>query len=70
MKFSYAQLKMHNEATVTASIKNIALGWPPTEEHGHLKKNLGIHNNLHGFIRAMAEKVFSKAVYGEEFSVD
>jgi uncharacterized protein (DUF362 family) len=54
---SFAQLKIHNEATMTAAIKNIALGWPPTEEHGHPKKNLGIHNDLHGFIRAMAEKV-------------
>lgn len=54
---SYAQLKIHNEATVTAAIKNIAMGWPPTEEHGHPKKNCGIHNDLHGFIRAMAEKI-------------
>jgi uncharacterized protein (DUF362 family) len=54
---SFAQLKLHNEATMTSAIKNIALGWPPTEEHGHPKKNLGIHNDLHGFIRAMAEKI-------------
>ena len=54
---SFAQLKIHNEATVTAAIKNIALGWPPTEEHGHPKKNLGIHEDLHGFITAMAEKI-------------
>ncbi|HHW31615.1 MAG TPA: DUF362 domain-containing protein [Clostridiaceae bacterium] len=54
---SFAQLKLHSEATITAAIKNIALGWPPTEEHGHPKKNLGIHNDLHGFIRAMAEKI-------------
>lgn len=54
---SFAQLKMHNAATITATIKNIALGWPPTEEHGHPKKNLGIHDDLHGFIRAMAEKI-------------
>jgi uncharacterized protein (DUF362 family) len=54
---SFAQLKMHNEATMTAAIKNMALGWPPTEEHGHPKKNKGIHKELHGFIRAMAEKV-------------
>jgi uncharacterized protein (DUF362 family) len=54
---SFAQLKLHNEATITAAIKNIALGWPPTEEHGHPKKNLGIHNDLHGFIRAMTEKI-------------
>lgn len=54
---SFAQLKLHSVATVTAAIKNVALGWPPTEEHGHPKKNLGIHNDIHGFIRAMAEKV-------------
>lgn len=54
---SFAQLKLHNEATMTAAIKNIALGWPPTEEHGHPKKNLGIHNNLHGFISAMGQKI-------------
>lgn len=54
---SFAQLKMHNAATMTAAIKNIALGWPPTEEHGHPKTKLGIHNDLHGFIRAMAEKI-------------
>lgn len=54
---SFAQLKIHNEATVTAAIKNIALGWPPTEEHGHPKKNLGIHEDIHGFITAMAEKI-------------
>ncbi|MDP4087845.1 MAG: DUF362 domain-containing protein [Bacillota bacterium] len=54
---SFAQLKIHNEATVTAAIKNVSLGWPSTEEHGHPKKNLGIHKDLHGFIRAMAEKI-------------
>lgn len=54
---SFAQLKVHNEATVTAAIKNVALGWPPTEEHGQPKKNLGIHDDLHGFITAMAEKI-------------
>jgi uncharacterized protein (DUF362 family) len=54
---SYTQLKIHNVATMSGAIKNIALGWPPTEEHGHPKKNLGIHNDIHGFIRAMAEKV-------------
>jgi len=54
---SFAQLKIHSAATITAAIKNIALGWPSAEEHGHPKKNLGIHNDLHGFIRAMAEKI-------------
>lgn len=54
---SFAQLKQHEEATITASIKNIALGWPPAEIHGFPKKNLGIHEDLHGFIAAMAKKI-------------
>lgn len=54
---SYTQLKFHQEAVMSGAIKNIALGWPPAEEHGHPKKNKGIHNKLHGFIRAMAQKV-------------
>jgi uncharacterized protein (DUF362 family) len=54
---SFTQLKMHQEATMSAAIKNIALGWPPAEEHGFPKTNLGIHNKLHGFIRAMAESI-------------
>ncbi len=52
---SFTQLKYHQEATVSAAIKNIALSWPPASEHGHPKKLLGIHDDLHGFIRAMAE---------------
>lgn len=54
---SFTQLKYHEEATISACIKNIALGWPPAEEHGHPKKNLGIHEDLHGFIRAMAQAI-------------
>jgi uncharacterized protein (DUF362 family) len=54
---SYAQLKLHEEATMSAAIKNIALGWPSAEEHGYPKKNLGIHKDLHGFIAAMAEVI-------------
>lgn len=54
---SFTQLKYHEEATMSAAIKNIALGWPPADEHGHPKKNLGIHDNLHDFIRAMAENI-------------
>jgi uncharacterized protein (DUF362 family) len=54
---SFSQLKVHEVATMSAGIKNIAMGWPPTEEHGHPKKNLGIHDDIHGFIRAMAEKI-------------
>jgi len=54
---SFTQLKTHEEATMSASIKNVALSWPSTEEQGTPKKNLGIHEDLHGFIAAMAEKI-------------
>lgn len=54
---SFTQLKTHEEATMSASIKNVALSWPTTQEQGAPKKNLGIHDDLHGFIAAMAEKV-------------
>lgn len=54
---SFTQLKSHEEATMSASIKNMALSWPSSEEHGAPKKNLGIHDDLHGFIAAMAEKI-------------
>lgn len=54
---SFTQLKFHEEATMSAAIKNMALTWPSTEEQGAPKKNLGIHEDLHGFIAAMAEKV-------------
>ncbi|WP_026477755.1 DUF362 domain-containing protein [Alkaliphilus transvaalensis] len=53
---SFTQLKYHEEATMSASIKNIALGWPPAEVHGFPKKKLGIHEDLHGFIVAMTKK--------------
>ncbi len=54
---SFTQLKQHEEATISAAIKNIAMGWPPAEIHGFPKKGLGIHNDLHGFIAAMAKKL-------------
>ncbi|MBM7614404.1 DUF362 domain-containing protein [Alkaliphilus hydrothermalis] len=54
---SFTQLKYHEEATMSASIKNIALGWPPAEVHGFPKKKLGIHEDLHGFIVAMTKKL-------------
>lgn len=54
---SFTQLKHHEEATMSAAIKNIALGWPPAQEHGHPKKDCGIHRELHGFISAMAEQI-------------
>lgn len=54
---SFTQLKIHEEATMSGAIKNIAMGWPSAEEHGYPKKNRGIHNDLHGFIVAMLEKL-------------
>lgn len=53
---SFTQLKIHEEATVSAAIKNIAMGWPSGEEQGYPKKDLGIHDELHDFIAAMFEK--------------
>ncbi|SHI06975.1 DUF362 domain-containing protein [Clostridium grantii] len=54
---SFTQLKAHEEATISACIKNIALSWPPAEIHGYPKKNLGIHEDLHDFIVAMAKNI-------------
>lgn len=54
---SFTQLKYHEEATVTASIKNIAMGYPPASVHGFPKKKTGIHEDLHGFIRSFIKKV-------------
>lgn len=54
---SFTQLKYHEEATVTAAIKNIAMGYPPASIHGYPKKQTGIHEDLHGFIRSFAKKV-------------
>lgn len=54
---SFTQLKVHEEATMSASIKNMALSIPSSEQHGSPKKNLGIHDDLHSFIAAMAEKI-------------
>ena len=54
---SFTQLKYHEEATITASIKNNSLGYPPASVHGFPKKNTGIHEDLHGFIRSFAKQV-------------
>lgn len=54
---SFTQIKHHEESTVSLGIKNITLAWPPAEIHGFPKKDLGIHRDLHNFIRAMAEKM-------------
>jgi uncharacterized protein (DUF362 family) len=54
---SFTQLKTHEEAVMSASIKNIALSWPPAEIHGYPKKNKGIHEELHDFIFSMAKNI-------------
>lgn len=54
---SFTQLKAHEEATMSAAIKNIALSWPPAEIHGYPKKNLKIHEDLHDFIVSMAKNI-------------
>lgn len=54
---SYTQLKIHEEATISGAIKNMALSWPPAEVHGYPKKNLGIHDDLHDFIFHMAKEL-------------
>lgn len=53
---SFTQLKIHEEATISAAIKNITMGWPAGDEQGYPKKDLGIHNDLHDFIAALFEK--------------
>lgn len=53
---SFTQLKIHEEATISAAIKNITMGWPAGDEQGYPKKDLGIHNDLHDFIAVMFEK--------------
>lgn len=54
---SFTQLKIHEEATMSAGIKNVAMSFPTTEEQGTPKKDKGIHDDLHGFIRSMIEKI-------------
>jgi uncharacterized protein (DUF362 family) len=54
---SFTQLKVHEEATMSAGIKNVMMSFPSTEEQGTPKKDKGIHDDLHGFIRSMAEKI-------------
>ncbi len=53
---SFTQLKIHEEATISGAIKNIAMGWPAGEEQGYPKKDLGIHDELHDFIAALFEQ--------------
>ncbi len=52
---SFTVIKQHEEAVCSLSLKNVALSWPPAELHGIPKAKLGIHEDLHAFIAAMAQ---------------
>ena len=54
---SFTQLKHHEEATISASIKNMVMSSAPAQIHGHPKKATGIHEDLHGFIRGLANQI-------------
>lgn len=57
---SLAQHKVHNAATVTLSMKNIAMSFPAADYYGHSREQyLHPHNffkDLHGFIAGMCKR--------------
>lgn len=56
---SLAQLKLHDTATVTLSLKNIAMSYPAADHYGHPRSSgKGDHffDDMHGFIAAMARR--------------
>jgi uncharacterized protein (DUF362 family) len=56
---SLAQLKLHETATVTLALKNIAMSLPAADHYGHpRKKGSGEHffDDMHSFIAAMAHR--------------
>lgn len=57
---SVAQLKLHETATVTLSLKNIAMSYPAADYYGH-PRFTKLHDNhffddMHSFIAAMAKR--------------
>jgi len=57
---SLAQLKLHETATVTLALKNIAMSYPAADFYGHPRKT-AVHENhffddMHSFIAAMAKR--------------
>lgn len=57
---SLAQLKVHRSATVTLSMKNIALSYPAADYYGH-PRELFLHSHnffkdLHGFIAGVCQR--------------
>lgn len=57
---SLAQLKVHNSATVTLSMKNIAMSFPAADYYGHPRETYNhdhsIFKDLHAFITAMCQR--------------
>jgi uncharacterized protein (DUF362 family) len=54
------QLKVHNSATVTLALKNIAMSYPPAEHYGYPRANRKHEHHfiddLHSFIASMAKR--------------
>lgn len=57
---SLAQIKMHETATVTLALKNIAMSYPAADYYGHPRKTREHDNqffdDMHSFIAAMAKR--------------
>jgi uncharacterized protein (DUF362 family) len=57
---SLAQLKLHETATVTLSLKNIAMSYPAADHYGHPRSTQKHKNHffadMHSFIAAMAKR--------------
>jgi uncharacterized protein (DUF362 family) len=57
---SLAQLKLHETATVTLSLKNIAMSYPAADYYGHPRSEKKHHNaffdDMHSFIAAMCRR--------------
>jgi uncharacterized protein (DUF362 family) len=57
---SLAQLKLHSTATVTLSMKNIAMSFPAADYYGHPRSKQehehGFFDDMHSFIAAMADR--------------
>lgn len=57
---SLAQLKLHDSATVTLCLKNIAMSYPAADWYGHPRGSYAhehaFFDDLHGFIAGMAKR--------------
>lgn len=57
---SLAQLKLHRTATVTLSMKNIAMSFPAADYYGHPRASMRhshrFFNDMHGFIVGMIKR--------------